>query len=66
MFFTAGLLSCADNARYFEDSGSVFHTVYHIKYKAEQPLTERITEEQEQTAADAVAESDGPTITKTS
>lgn len=27
---------------------------------------ERITEEQEQTASDAVAESDGPTITKTS
>ena len=45
MLFSAGLLSCADNARYFEDSGSVFHTVYHIKYKAEQPLTERITEE---------------------
>lgn len=27
---------------------------------------ERITEEQEQTASDAVAESDGPTITETS
>ena len=28
--------ACSDKGQYFEESGSVFHTSYHIKYKAKQ------------------------------
>ena len=31
--------------QYFEESGSVFHTSYHIKYKAKQILTDKIDSE---------------------
>ena len=30
--------ACSDKGQYFEESGSVFHTSYHIKYKAKQIL----------------------------
>ena len=32
--------ACSDKGQYFEESGSVFHTSYHIKYKAKQILTD--------------------------
>ena len=34
--------ACSDKGLYFEESGSVFHTSYHIKYKAKQILTDKI------------------------
>ncbi|WP_102406111.1 FAD:protein FMN transferase [Parabacteroides bouchesdurhonensis] len=34
--------ACTDKTQYYEESGSVFHTLYHIKYQAENPLTEKI------------------------
>ena len=34
--------ACSDKGQYFEESGSVFHTSYHIKYKAKQILTDKI------------------------
>ena len=37
--------ACSDKAQYFEESGSVFHTSYHIKYKAKQILTDKIDSE---------------------
>ena len=42
-----GLLSfsCQDKKEYFEESGTVFHTLYHIKYEAPQLLTEQIDAE---------------------
>ena len=39
------LTACSDKAQYFEESGSVFHTSYHIKYKAKQILTDKIDSE---------------------
>lgn len=38
-------LSACSQPEYFEDSGSVFHTIYHIKYQSEKPLTEQIDKE---------------------
>lgn len=40
--------ACTDQKQYFEDSGTVFHTLYHIKYEAPQPLTEKIDREFQQ------------------
>ena len=37
--------ACSDKGQYFEESGSVFHTSYHIKYKAKQILTDKIDSE---------------------
>ncbi|MDR1723084.1 MAG: FAD:protein FMN transferase [Tannerella sp.] len=39
------LSSCNETAQYYEESGSVFHTLYHIKYQAPEPLTEKIDAE---------------------
>ncbi|MDR1938807.1 MAG: FAD:protein FMN transferase [Tannerellaceae bacterium] len=39
------LAGCAGRGEYFEESGSVFHTLYKIKYQAPQLLTEQIDAE---------------------
>ncbi|MDR1919387.1 MAG: FAD:protein FMN transferase [Tannerellaceae bacterium] len=39
------LAGCAAKGEYFEESGSVFHTLYRIKYQAPQLLTEQIDAE---------------------
>jgi thiamine biosynthesis lipoprotein len=39
------LAGCAANQTYYEESGSVFHTLYKIKYQAPQLLTEKIDAE---------------------
>ncbi|WP_080905957.1 FAD:protein FMN transferase [Parabacteroides sp. Marseille-P3160] len=39
-----GLFSCSKK-EYFEDSGTTFHTLYHIKYEASGLLTEKIDAE---------------------
>lgn len=41
LLFTA----CTNKDPYFEESGTVFHTMYHIKYQAPQILTEQIDKE---------------------
>lgn len=41
LLFTA----CTNKDLYFEESGTVFHTMYHIKYQAPQILTEQIDKE---------------------
>lgn len=41
LVFTA----CTNQKQYFEESGSVFHTIYHIKYEAPELLTEKIDAE---------------------
>lgn len=41
VFFSA----CAEKEQYYEDTGTIFKTIYHIKYKAAQPLTKEIQEE---------------------
>lgn len=41
LVFTA----CSNQKQYFEESGSVFHTIYHIKYEAPELLTEKIDAE---------------------
>jgi thiamine biosynthesis lipoprotein len=38
----AVFVSCQTKKDYFEDSGSMFHTLYHIKYEAERPLSNKI------------------------
>lgn len=42
------LTACTGKKEYFEDSGTVFHTLYHIKYEAPQLLTEKIDAELQQ------------------
>ena len=37
--------ACNEQQQYYEESGSVFHTIYHIKYQAPRPLTEKIDAE---------------------
>lgn len=37
--------ACTGQKQYFVESGSVFHTVYHIKYEAPELLTEKIDAE---------------------
>lgn len=37
--------SCNKKMQYYEERGSVFHTIYSIKYQAEKPLTSEIDEE---------------------
>lgn len=37
--------ACRPQKQYYAESGSVFHTVYHIKYEAAEPLTEKIDAE---------------------
>lgn len=49
-YITAGLLltasaSCVRQTRYYEESGNVFHTLYHIKYQAPGLLTDKIDAE---------------------
>ncbi len=39
------LLASCSKKEYFEESGSVFHTLYHIKYQAPAILTEKIVAE---------------------
>lgn len=39
------LTACSDKGQYFEDSGSVFHTSYRIKYQAKRLLTDKIDSE---------------------
>ena len=41
LMFTA----CTKQKQYFEESGSVFHTIYHIKYEGSELLTEKIDAE---------------------
>ena len=44
----AGILlftGCKNQKQYFEESGSVFHTLYHIKYESDKALTEKIDNE---------------------
>ncbi|RHU27202.1 MULTISPECIES: FAD:protein FMN transferase [unclassified Parabacteroides] len=41
LIFTA----CTKQKQYFEESGSVFHTIYHIKYEGSELLTEKIDAE---------------------
>ncbi|MDR2763781.1 MAG: FAD:protein FMN transferase [Tannerella sp.] len=38
-------VSCKQQTPYYEESGTVFHTVYHIKYQSEQLLTDKIDAE---------------------
>lgn len=44
LLFTA----CTDHGQYYEDSGTVFHTLYHIKYQAPELLTTKIDAELQQ------------------
>lgn len=37
--------ACTKQKQYFEESGSVFHTIYHIKYEGSELLTEKIDAE---------------------
>jgi thiamine biosynthesis lipoprotein len=39
------LVSCTQQQPYYEESGTVFHTYYHIKYQSEKLLTEKIDAE---------------------
>ncbi len=39
------LTACTNQSQYYEDSGSVFHTLYHIKYQSPKPLTTAIDKE---------------------
>ncbi len=39
------LAACTGKKQYYEESGTVFHTIYHIKYEASQPLTDKIDAE---------------------
>lgn len=39
------LTSCKKEAVYYEESGSVFHTIFRIKYQAQVPLTDKIDAE---------------------
>lgn len=50
IFLAAGLwilmfTACTKQKQYFEESGSVFHTIYHIKYEGSEILTEKIDAE---------------------
>lgn len=40
--------ACTSRATYYEESGSVFHTLYHIKYQSSELLTEQIDAELQQ------------------
>lgn len=42
------LTGCFNKKEYFEDSGTVFHTLYHIKYESHELLTEKIDAELQQ------------------
>ncbi len=42
------LNSCSPKKQYFEESGTVFHTLYHIKYESSQLLTDKIDTELQQ------------------
>lgn len=44
LLFTA----CTKQIQYYEESGTVFHTLYHIKYQSPQLLTEKIDAELQQ------------------
>nr|WP_129732743.1 FAD:protein FMN transferase [Parabacteroides goldsteinii] len=39
------LTACTNQKQYFEESGSVFHTIYHVKYEASELLTDKIDAE---------------------
>lgn len=48
LLVTVGILlftGCKNQKQYFEESGSVFHTLYHIKYESDKALTEKIDNE---------------------
>lgn len=38
-------VSCKDKKQYYEESGTVFHTLYTIKYEAPHILTDKIDAE---------------------
>lgn len=40
--------ACTKQIQYYEESGTVFHTLYHIKYQSPQLLTEKIDAELQQ------------------
>lgn len=52
LYFLAGwmilLTACTSRTTYYEESGSVFHTLYHIKYQSSELLTEQIDAEFQQ------------------
>jgi thiamine biosynthesis lipoprotein len=37
--------SCTQEKQYYEESGSIFHTLYRIKYESPKPLTDKIADE---------------------
>lgn len=39
------ITSCDSSKQYYEESGTVFHTLYHIKYEASEELTDKIDAE---------------------
>lgn len=41
LVFTA----CTNQKQYFEESGSIFHTIYHVKYEGSELLTDKIDAE---------------------
>ncbi|MCD8270904.1 MAG: FAD:protein FMN transferase [Parabacteroides sp.] len=48
MLISLGLLiftACTNQKQYFEESGTVFHTIYHIKYEGTELLTQKIDSE---------------------
>ena len=45
LWMFVSLTSCSDKNPYFEETGSVFHTQYHIKYQSSKVLTEDIDAE---------------------
>ncbi|MDR2385082.1 MAG: FAD:protein FMN transferase [Tannerella sp.] len=44
-FFIFLCASCIQKKQYYEDSGAVFHTPYHIKYRHDKLLTDKIDKE---------------------
>ena len=45
LLFCLLFVSCRHSKTYFEESGSVFRTLYHFKYQSDQPLTDKINAE---------------------
>lgn len=45
LMILAFLPACAEKGEYYEDSGTIFKTIYHIKYKSSRSLSKEIQEE---------------------
>ncbi|MDD6210713.1 MAG: FAD:protein FMN transferase [Bacteroidales bacterium] len=45
LMILAFLPACAEKGEYYEDSGTIFKTIYHIKYKSPHSLSKEIQEE---------------------